>query len=439
MNDEQTSSEPCNPTEKLYQLSTQPLSYTSLDTEEVQRLVDGGADINYIPPAAAAEEEEEERDSTSRSTLSSFFFSHPHPPVAVILACLKTTREIDFTSCHHLATSSSSSPSRQTILHRICSNCFSSAEATSILQAIVTHIQQHPGDTVDWGAEDDYECTFIVRAAENQRLSLFYPLVRHFTFFHQKESSLPFLSCAIPLLRRIPFLRNASLVGHSAAPIPLKTVWSWDWEALEEQDKTHFNTDRTETVEASRPTGELSWMAQQAEDSPHVVDVEEVKRLVSDGADVLFRPEVFLKPTLMAFAYKGCMEALRACLETSSPIDFTLTDHRRRTLFHYLCCDFSPTTAAEILQLLVYRVETHPRDQLDWGQEDMAGLDFIHLAAENGRLSLLFPLVRQMAYFDDRTEPITLDTVRAADWKQLSEEDKENFTVLEEQEEEEDE
>lgn len=99
-------------------------------------------------------------------------------------------------------------------------------------------------------------------------------------------------------------------------------------------------------------------------------------------------------------------------------------------LLHTLCVPSFPLDEARaVLEAIVFHIERHPLDVMDWGMA-WRGDVFIQVAARYGRLSAFFPVVRDLPFFADQVEPTCLKwLVMAEDWEALSEEDKESFTA----------
>lgn len=366
-------------TERLYTLS-QKRRNEELDIEDIRRLVRDGADVSW------------KQSPTDCPTLLRFALRYR---TSALLACLTTNNNIDFAfACGF---------NGETLLHLICRDTFPPDEALAVLKAVLEHLRTHPDDRIDWAVRDWNEREFISLSAETQMLSRFYPLLRDMPYFAQRR--------------------------QKNTPIPLHLLYSWDWEALEESDKCCFDTSKAEVIEANRFTGELWWCSHQWRQA---ADVCEVSRLVESGAEVNWRPNNETYPTLVGFALRRHTPALLECLKSPKNIDFSLSRYDEGdTVLHSICCvsSFSVADGTAILRAIVTHVERHPEDTIDWGQEDMCGTDFIHEAAANGMLSAFYPIVRRVPYFDDRVEPIHLESVETADWAALSEEDRKNFIV----------
>lgn len=61
-----------------------------------------------------------------------------------------------------------------------------------------------------------------------------------------------------------------------------------------------------------------------------------------------------------------------------------------------------------LLRAIVYRVQTHPGDNINWMQADACGETLLSLAARHQVLSLVWPLVREMPAFADALTPLSL-------------------------------
>jgi len=130
--------------------------------------------------------------------------------------------------------------------------------------------------------------------------------------------------------------------------------------------------------------------------------------VVVEGADVLYTGGMN-HSSLYNFILMGSVACVRACLESPQALDFsaeTIEDGIPRILCS-VC--YPHCTAVEILQVLVHRLNTHPRDiGLDWGKGDGRGLSFIDLAAVSQRYTSFWPIVKHLPYYDGMTHPIPL-------------------------------
>lgn len=174
-------------------------------------------------------------------------------------------------------------------LHLIASSVYVSEDddAAAILLLLCERIERHPSDLIDWGQRGVGGSEFIVAAAQHQRLSVFYPIVKDMPYF-----------------------------GDQTTPIPLRIVWRWDWEALGEENQREFRLPPPgQVLEASRATGRL-W-AQLYKKAP---DAATIAACVADGADVLFRMRSFLAPVLLQCAHGLDKACVLACLRTHQPL-----------------------------------------------------------------------------------------------------------------------
>lgn len=111
-------------------------------------------------------------------------------------------------------------------------------------------------------------------------------------------------------------------------------------------------------------------------------------------------------------------------------IDFTAVGKDGLTLFNYLAhvSGFSDEDVGTLLRAVVQHIEIHPKDTVDWGPRDFAE-EFIVMAARQQRLSLVYPLIKHMPYYGDKTVPIELGWVWRWDWEGLDEEEQKEFRV----------
>lgn len=126
---------------------------------------------------------------------------------------------------------------------------------------------------------------------------------------------------------------------------------------------------------------------------------------------------------LHALMASGSIRAVRACLSTPHPIDFTAVDPLSgRPLLHAVfepgVCD---AACGLLVDLIVGRLASHPTDVVDWGQMDKrTELDFTSAAAASQRLSLVWPVVCEQPWFADHTQPIAVTwRVWSWDWERL--------------------
>lgn len=112
-------------------------------------------------------------------------------------------------------------------------------------------------------------------------------------------------------------------------------------------------------------------------------------------------------PILHGLVAAGRVEAVTACLTTTAPLDFSLIIGMgyQQTVLHLLCASALPASAtAAMLAALVRRLQTHPLslgDKVEWLARDSFGKTFFDVAAWGQRLSVVWPLVRELPYFAD--------------------------------------
>lgn len=193
-------------------------------------------------------------------------------------------------------------------------------------------------------------------------------------------------------------------------------------------------------------------------------DAMEVGAAAREGADVWSVPEGHSRPVLVLLIVLGATEAVRQCLAAETRgLDLAWQDEAAggRTVFHLLCGDdIHPGTAVDLLQLLLRRLERHPEDRVDWALRDSQGDDFLSFSAKCGRLSLFWPLLRDVGFFaahrqpedavdeeasppavrlcpaspripffSDSVAPLPIPSVQAEDWDQLGSLDQRYFRV----------
>lgn len=209
-----------------------------------------------------------------------------------VLRHLSTPRPMDFTV---------EDESGNTILKYLASpaSALSDAEALTILRALVQHVERFPRDVIDWGGRDGLGREFITWVAEEQRLSLFYPIIRDIPYY-----------------------------GDRTEPLVLPSVWRWDWEALSAADKEDFsitgarvnNADSKATGQLWKLTmemGDFEGVGRGGEEDPAIV--EELQRCIQRGADVMFDVGDG-SPILLTVARYRTTSVIVLCLETKTPL-----------------------------------------------------------------------------------------------------------------------
>lgn len=134
------------------------------------------------------------------------------------------------------------------------------------------------------------------------------------------------------------------------------------------------------------------------------------------------------KADLFTAVRKLDKHAILRYLATEDPIDFSSGSSSEPYLLTYVAERFSEDDAAEILRAMVLHIERHPQDKIDWGKLN-CGQEFMESAADSARLSLLYPIVKHMPYYGDRTVPIALKQVWRWDWEALEASEKEDFSI----------
>lgn len=353
----------------------------------VRELVHEGADICYVrsplevnyavprpficgtPTSLDAGEEEAEDEEDASSLLEQ------GPPLhtfiangctAAALACLETPYAVNFSTMHPLIQASP--------LHLLCENRnLSNEDAGSILRAIVRHVELHPQDIIFWGQRGgDKKKAFINLAAEFQRLTQFYRIVKHMPFFDDRDT-----------------------------PISLSLVWQWDWEALEEEERVQFTiAEPNGVIRASASTSRLMQMCYMG-----CLDATMIAACVAEGAELQFNDRLSAAPLhwILQNDQSADFKAIRACFATSQRIDFTKRDCSGNALLSKI---FDLTRAdnhvAAVLDLVIDRLEAHPEDTVDWSGPPTRYIDsFLALAARFSQLHVVWPVLlrRKVPYY----------------------------------------
>lgn len=158
---------------------------------------------------------------------------------------------------------------------------------------------------------------------------------------------------------------------------------------------------------------------------------DEVRDCIQRGADPLAKASPSaVSPMLHRLIVTSRLKVLRACLETPLALDFTTTDDSGRTPLHIIFDMFGFTfyaadekerevilrkqraIVAALLTAILERLETHPRDIVDWSLKDHREYDFLSLAAMRGQLSVVWPILleHKVEYFMGLEEPIPVAT-----------------------------
>lgn len=155
-----------------------------------------------------------------------------------------------------------------------------------------------------------------------------------------------------------------------------------------------------------------------------------VQQCVAQGANFLAQcPRRFL-PILHHFTQHGLIDCVIACLSTERAIDFTVTNNKWDvTVFHCLCEENSPETAATLLRLFLDRLRKNPQDTVDWSLTDIDGHNFVSSVALYQQLSHLWPIFKDSPAFEKMPQPVSLCVAWAHDLEGLEKEDQKYFTV----------
>lgn len=324
-----------------------------------------------------------------------FHFLVQHGRASAVKACLQTQAPIDFTRCGDM---------EEAVVHLLCSVATRDEDTVSMLKAILERLASDRGkkDRIDWGQKSLGQDTFIGLAAENQQLSLVYPLVRGVPYYAERRAA--------------------------GTPLALRMIWEWDWDALPIPDKAAFTVEGAEVVRATENTGRLWRLCSRPDPSP-----QEVLRCVAGGdADVLF-PDLVTRIPLHEFVLTGATQCVATCLSIAAPLDLTVQDSYGRTVFH--CALFAgEEKRGVILHLLLDRILINMEDKVDWSREDESGFDFISAAASLGCLSSVWSVVveRRVSYFLQFEGRIPIRSkVEKADWMRLKEGEQERFDLIE--------
>eukprot|EP00796_Vickermania_ingenoplastis_P005287 gene5287-3792_t len=299
-----------------------------------------------------------------------------------VTACLTIPFPIDF--------SITNNKWERSVFHCVCAQNNPST-ATEILTMLLARLGNHPEDIVDWTQTDTNEETFLSSVAHHQQLSSLWPLIK-----------------------TVPYFGSGG--GHA-----IRVAWKHDWEALgEERNQLIVG----ELISASSATLGLIQACKSSTPAVH-----EVQRCVDNNADVCFWDLDMNKPLLHHLIENSHVECVAACLTTRRPIDFTAGDDWGWTPLHFVCPKrVLWEAAAEMMRLMVWRIETHPADVVQWTLVSHDGYDILSCAAKYQKLSCIWPLISHMAEFADHVDPFPLQGVWLYDWENLGG-DQEYFTV----------
>lgn len=323
----------------------------------------------------------------------------------IIQLCLSSSSPIDFTRLDVMSC---------TILHHLCDYSVEAEKSAAILRLIVQRLETHPQDIADWSQKDIQGRDFIRAAAFHQRLSLFWAIIQELPFF--ADTLEPFnLSC--------------------------QTVWKWDWENLMAHDNTvreYFVLDNEAMIQADILTSTLVQCCWKAP-----LDVEDVRHLVSSGANVEFSPPGMNWCILKHFVLSGSVECVNICLSESTNLSSSFLSSRDafgRNIF--ACCLGKGKRPEDVQRLLDHLLKCavnrfpHNIEEIEWDAAKVwSGTcsSFLSLAATYGLLSVVWPILKayQIPFFCSRLSrmvdsksifPLTGD-VYLSDVEQLDMED----------------
>eukprot|EP00796_Vickermania_ingenoplastis_P001263 gene1263-721_t len=137
--------------------------------------------------------------------------------------------------------------------------------------------------------------------------------------------------------------------------------------------------------------------------------LESIKEFVQHGANIIHYDSMLQLPLLHALVEYGETEAVGLMLQTPHPVDFTVTGGLlKATPLHLLCIgSLDDSTTLRILDAIINRLQSSELqglgDKIDWDQEMMPSHNMLQCAAQNQKLSLIWPaLVQRVPFFMDR-------------------------------------
>lgn len=405
----------------------------------IQRCVDDGADVMYSCRTSIPGKGRTTNDTVDEQ-LKSVEASEGSIPVLhrfieygfvdAVRACLTTPQSIDFTVAADYGADGNFASAYQhfkTPLQLVC-QLDSDEKAVAILEVIIERLERTsfhaeiPLDVVEWGNENgDEDELFLNNAGLHHRLSLFWPVVKN----------------------RVPYFRER--IGNGAIPI-VDDVFSFDWAQLSSEDQACFELENG----VLDPSESLNRLSKEA--NPSIKDVE--KCLRDPKVNVCFTDDdlKIYSTSLHWFVFSGAVECFEACLTVPTlyrhqnedeasflyedRVDFSVLNRQRQSVLHMICEKTCPVTAKRMLSAVVHHIETHPADIVDWSQKNRQGLNFIDYACVHQKLSLFWPVVKDMPYYADQEQIQLHQKVSPCDWGNLSSEDQSCFALLRDEEEE---
>lgn len=164
--------------------------------------------------------------------------------------------------------------------------------------------------------------------------------------------------------------------------------------------------------------------------------LDAIRECVEAGADLyaLCTVEYLeLRPVLHQFVLAGHLDCFVTCVETfPGSMDFSVQDlNGRNTVLDAICYTSVPDRVAlAMLRAVIFRLETHPGDVVQWWQKDYKEKNFLHHVVLCHRLAVFWPLLRNVPAFADVVDPIPLPVVVFfSDWEQLRREEQLCFTL----------
>lgn len=318
--------------------------------------------------------------------------------VEVVRACLKTTRKIDFSIVGHCG---------RNVLQLASEERLSDKDAEAFVKAIVYRIETHPLDTVCWEQKDVYGRDFIALAAENQKLSVLWPIVKHMPAFADR-----------------------------CIPISLPVVWKWDFSRLDTEDQhEQFSLLESEAIiDIDYPTAKLcklSW-----ESNP---DAGDILLHVLNGGNIMFLDPQNVQSVFHNFIEKGNAHYVYACLRTKRSIDFSHRNYSGCSVLDALFWEFRNNGLPDLLDAVIDHVEAQEEEEdcsshdcINWEDEDEDGYSFLTHVAEEGILSEVWRTLKRRgvpALMREGRAPIPIRCgVDEVDWLELDEEDRRCFS-----------
>lgn len=229
--------------------------------------------------------------------------------------------------------------------------------SVEVLKSIVERTSRCPGDRMDWQKENDDKKTLFSLAAENSLLSLWWNVLA--------ENCVRF-ELPIPLLVEVQSVDYKNLVDAG------------------EDENFIFHCGIREANEIFKC-------------GIAALDLQLITEAVQNGANVNRMDDLQNTPHFYSVLKEANPQFFFACLEALMPIDFTLIDPvSKKTALHLLC---TRTDAESVLEKIVQRLETHPRDKVDWELLDGEGHSFLSCASANECLHSIFQVVSPLGYF----------------------------------------